>query len=62
MVVTALLVSMITGTLGKWYLIWLLGTPLCCLVAGAGAILFDTQVEAGRRGMLASDPAFTRED
>lgn len=39
----AILLAIILGDYGAWYLAWLLGTGLIVLVSAAGAALLDTQ-------------------
>ena len=45
--VIAILLAIILGDYGAWYLAWLLGTGLIVLVSAAGAALLDTQDEDG---------------
>lgn len=35
--------AVVAGDYGPWYFAWLVGTTMIVLIAGAGAILFDTQ-------------------
>ncbi|MFD1198004.1 hypothetical protein ACFQ3K_06690 [Brucella gallinifaecis] len=44
--VIAILVAIILGDYGPWYLSWLLGTGFMILVAALGGILFEEQEEA----------------
>lgn len=46
--VIAILVGIILGDYGPWYLSWLLGTGFMILVAALGGVLFEEQEEARR--------------
>lgn len=48
--VVAILLAIILGDYGAWYLAWLLGTGLIVLVSAAGAALLDTQDQHGSAG------------
>ncbi|HUM08121.1 MAG TPA: hypothetical protein VLT37_04505 [Acidocella sp.] len=39
----ALLIAVVAGDYGPWYFAWLVGTVMIVLIAGAGAVLFDSQ-------------------
>ena len=43
--VLAILVGVILGDYGPWYLSWLLGTGFMILVAALGGVLFEEQVD-----------------
>ncbi|QDH14971.1 hypothetical protein [Oecophyllibacter saccharovorans] len=45
MVGVAMIVVMVCGNLGHWYLAWILGTMMIVLISACGAILFDHQEE-----------------
>jgi ABC-type transport system involved in cytochrome c biogenesis permease component len=46
----AILLAIILGDYGAWYLAWLLGTGLIVLVSAAGAALLDTQDQDASAG------------
>jgi ABC-type transport system involved in cytochrome c biogenesis permease component len=46
----AILLAIILGDYGAWYLAWLLGTGLIVLVSAAGAALLDTQEQDASTG------------
>lgn len=46
--VIAILIGIILGDYGPWYLSWLLGTGFMVLVAALGGVLFEEQEEAAR--------------
>jgi hypothetical protein len=46
----AILLAIILGDYGAWYLAWLLGTGLIVLVSAAGAALLDTQEQLDSAG------------
>lgn len=46
----ALLIAVIAGDDGPWYFAWLVGATMIVLIATAGAVLLDTQVESGNTG------------
>ena len=51
--VIAILIGIILGDYGPWYLSWLLGTGFMILVAALGGVLFEEQDDAAsqkRRG------------
>jgi hypothetical protein len=41
--VVAIVIAVIVGDYGLWYLSWLIGTALIVLAAAAGGVLFETQ-------------------
>ncbi|MFT8367663.1 hypothetical protein [Acetobacter papayae] len=43
--VVALLFAVFVGDQGPWYFAWVVGTVMIVLIAGAGAILFDSQTD-----------------
>ena len=43
-----IVLCIILGDYGPWYLVWLLGTVMMVLIAAASGALLDTQEEAGR--------------
>lgn len=45
-----ILLAIILGDYGAWYLAWLLGTGLIVLVSAAGAALLDTQDQDASTG------------
>lgn len=45
MVVVTMVVVMVCGDIGPWYIAWILGTMMIVLVSVCGAILFDQQEE-----------------
>jgi len=47
--VIAILVGIILGDYGPWYLSWLLGTGFMILVAALGGVLFEEQEEAASK-------------
>lgn len=46
--VIAILIGIILGDYGPWYLSWLLGTGFMILVAALGGVLFEEQEDAAR--------------
>ena len=44
--VIAILLGVILGDYGPWYLSWMLGTGFMVLVAASGAVLFEGQEDA----------------
>lgn len=48
--VLAILVAVILGDYGPWYLSWFLGTGFMVLVAVSAGVLFEAQEEAGDHG------------
>jgi predicted MFS family arabinose efflux permease len=46
--VGAIVVAVIVGNYGLWYLSWFIGTALIVLCATAGGVLFDTQERHGK--------------
>lgn len=47
--VIAILVGIILGDYGPWYLSWLLGTGFMILVAALGGVLFEEQEDGARK-------------
>jgi hypothetical protein len=45
-----ILLCIVLGDYGPWYLVWLLGTVMMVLIAAASGALLDTQEEVGRGG------------
>lgn len=43
----ALILAILLGSYGPWYLAWVLGTGMMVLIAAAGGALFDNQEERG---------------
>ncbi|MBU6418836.1 MAG: hypothetical protein KGQ79_03815 [Proteobacteria bacterium] len=43
----ALLLAVVAGDYGPWYFAWMVGTVMIVLIAGCGAVLFDSQHEKG---------------
>ncbi|MGE4482070.1 hypothetical protein [Acidocella sp.] len=43
----ALLLAVVAGDYGPWYFAWLVGTVMIVLIAGCGAVLFDSQQKDG---------------
>lgn len=41
--VVAIVLAVIVGNYGLWYLSWLIGTALIVLAAAAGGVLFEAQ-------------------
>ncbi|WP_435657099.1 hypothetical protein [Brucella pituitosa] len=46
--VIAILIGIILGDYGPWYLSWLLGTGFMILVAALGGVLFEEQEDSAR--------------
>lgn len=42
----ALILAILLGSYGAWYLAWVLGTGMMVLIAAAGGALLDSQEEA----------------
>lgn len=55
----AILIAIILGDYGPWYLSWFLGTGFMVLVAAAAGVLFEAQEDAAK---AASDEAPQRTD
>lgn len=55
----AILIAIILGDYGPWYLSWFLGTGFMVLVAAAAGVLFEAQEDAAK---AASDEALQRTD
>ncbi len=45
----AIVMAIILGDYGAWYLAWVLGTVMLVLISAAGAALLDAQEEEKRR-------------
>jgi hypothetical protein len=43
--VIAIVLGIIVGDYGAWYFSWLIGSVMMILVAAAGGVLFDAQIE-----------------
>jgi hypothetical protein len=43
--IVVILLGVLLGAMGAWYLAWLIGTVMIVLVAAAGAALLDAQEE-----------------
>ena len=41
--------AVVAGDYGPWYFAWLVGTTMIVLIAAAGAVLYDTQEESGKK-------------
>lgn len=54
--VLAILLGVVLGDYGPWYLAWVLGTGLMVLVAAMGGVLFEAQEDA-REQQAKSQPA-----
>lgn len=52
--ILAIVIAVILGDYGPWYLSWFLGTGFMILVATAAGVLFESQ-EEGRAGRRAGD-------
>ncbi|RQM44209.1 hypothetical protein EHZ19_29795 [Paraburkholderia bannensis] len=48
----AILLAIVLGDRGAWYLAWMLGTVVIVLVAAAAGLMLDTQDELTREGDL----------
>ncbi|MFT9400154.1 hypothetical protein [Acetobacter sp.] len=46
--VVALLFAVFVGDQGPWYFAWVIGTVMIILVSGAGAVLFDAQMDSSQ--------------
>jgi predicted outer membrane lipoprotein len=46
----ALFIAVVAGDDGPWYFAWLVGTTMIVLIAAAGAVLLETQIDAGDAG------------
>ena len=46
--ILAIVIAVILGDYGPWYLSWFLGTGFMVLVATAGGVLFESQEDAAR--------------
>ncbi|WP_205666193.1 hypothetical protein [Aquabacter cavernae] len=55
--VIAIVIAVILGDYGPWYLSWVLGTGFMILVAVSAGVLFEAQEEAKAGGGNASAPA-----
>ena len=53
--VIAILIVVIMGDYGPWYLAWLLGTGFAILVAAMGGVLFEHQEEESQSGGKTAD-------
>ncbi|MGU3576659.1 hypothetical protein ACLBWZ_14065 [Brucellaceae bacterium C25G] len=53
--VIAILIGIILGDYGPWYLSWLLGTGFMILVAALGGVLFEEQEEAASKRDSSAD-------
>lgn len=47
--VIAILLTVIMGDYGPWYLAWLLGTGFMILVAAMGGVLYENQAQSEER-------------
>lgn len=52
--VIAILIGVILGDYGPWYMSWLLGTGFMILVAALGAVLFEAQEDGESADPFAS--------
>lgn len=56
--VVAIVIGVLLGDYGPWYLSWVLGTGLMVLVAALGGVLFESQEdERGQKAQAASNGA-----
>lgn len=46
----ALFIAVMATDDGPWYFAWLVGTTMIILISVAGAVLLDTQINAGKAG------------
>jgi predicted outer membrane lipoprotein len=48
--IVVIVLAILLGDYGAWYLAWVLGTVMIVLVSAAGAALLDTQEQDARGG------------
>ena len=46
----AIALAVLCGDYGPWYFAWLVGTTMIILIAVAGVVLFETQLESSKNG------------
>ena len=46
----AIVLAVRCGDYGPWYFAWLVGTTMIILIAVAGGVLFETQLETQKKG------------
>ena len=46
----AIALAVLCGDYGPWYFAWLVGTTMIILIAVAGGVLFETQLETLKNG------------
>ncbi|NNM57617.1 hypothetical protein [Acidocella sp.] len=46
----AIVLAVLCGDYGPWYFAWLVGTTMIILIAVAGGVLFETQLETQKKG------------
>ncbi len=46
----AIVLAVLCGDYGPWYFAWLVGTTMIILIAVAGGVLFETQLEIQKKG------------